>query len=394
MAMQLTEKQEQDGWQVVKFGEIAREVKESTKTALADGMEFYVGLEHLDSQSLSILRRGVIAADNPSFTRVFMPGQILFGKRRCYQKKAAVADFKGICSGDIIVMEAIVGEVVPELLPFFVQSDMFFEWAEKTSSGSLSPRTKWKALAELEIHLPPIGRQKKILEVLKKVDEVLRYTNQGLDVAKQLLVASLYGMFGDSAEMYKTTIAQLAEVKGGRQRAPKYDTGTNTTNYLRPANIKRGEIKWSDVLSMDFTLAEKKIYELRKGDILLVEGGEAEDVGDPAFFEGSIEPICFQNTLIRLRAKPDIDSRYLYWRLRAVHTAGTFRAIAAGTKIKHIGVANTSKVSFSFHKSKEHRTQVSNSLDYIQNVVKQLEIKNLQLSNLMKRVTAIVLKGA
>lgn len=99
--------------------------------------------------------------------------QILFGKRRSYQKKAAVADFDGICSGDIIVTEAIPGKIIPELLPFIVQSDMFFDWAVKTSSGSLSPRTKWKALAELEFPLPPIEQQKELFDVLEKIGKSL-----------------------------------------------------------------------------------------------------------------------------------------------------------------------------------------------------------------------------
>jgi type I restriction enzyme S subunit len=117
-------------------------VKSTTKDPAEDGLEFYVGLEHLDPQSLRIARKGIIAEDNPSFTRRFSAGQILFGKRRCYQKKAAVADFDGICSGDIIVMDAIPKKIIPGLLPFIIQSDAFFDWAEKTSSGSLSPRTR------------------------------------------------------------------------------------------------------------------------------------------------------------------------------------------------------------------------------------------------------------
>jgi len=154
MANQLTEKQKQDG------------------------LKYYVGLEHLEPQSLRIQRKGMIAEDTPSFTRLFKSGQILFGKRRCYLKKAAVADFDGICSGDIIVMEAIPGKIIPELLPFIIQSDMFFDWAEKTSSGSLSPRTKWKALAEFEFPLPPLERQKEILEVLEKMKIIFGKVSQ------------------------------------------------------------------------------------------------------------------------------------------------------------------------------------------------------------------------
>lgn len=176
MAIELSERQIKDGWRIIKFGEIAKEVKSTTKDPAKDGLEFYVGLEHLDSQSLRIARKGIIADDNPSFTRRFSTGQILFGKRRCYQKKAALADFEGICSGDIIVMDAIPKKIIPGLLPFIIQSDAFFDWAEKTSSGSLSPRTKWKSLAEYEFPLPPIKRQKEILEVLEKLEDAEKKT--------------------------------------------------------------------------------------------------------------------------------------------------------------------------------------------------------------------------
>ncbi len=187
MPIKLSEKQIRDGWQIVKFGEIAKEVKSASKTPLKDGLEFYIGLEHLNPQSLRIVRKGIIAEDNPSFTRRFSVGQILFAKRRCYQKKAAIADFEGICSNDIIVMDEISGKIIPGLLPFIIQSDAFFDWAEKTSSGSLSPRTKWKSLAEFEFPLPPIERQKAILEVLEKASAVQERKHASWSISNQLL---------------------------------------------------------------------------------------------------------------------------------------------------------------------------------------------------------------
>ncbi len=57
------------------------------------------------------------------------PGQIIFGKRRAYQKKVAVADFEGICSAHAMVLEEVVGKIIPGLLPFFMQSDMFMDRA-------------------------------------------------------------------------------------------------------------------------------------------------------------------------------------------------------------------------------------------------------------------------
>ena len=169
MAIELTEKQKQDGWQVVKFGEIAKNISERVDPTTTD-LDVYVGLEHLDSQSLRITRQGVPSDVKGQKLRV-RPGQIIFGKRRAYQKKVAVADFDGICSAHAMVLEAISESINPELLPFFMQSEMFMERAVAISEGSLSPTIKWKILAVQEFPLPSIERQKTILEVLKKVEE-------------------------------------------------------------------------------------------------------------------------------------------------------------------------------------------------------------------------------
>lgn len=162
-----------DGWQKVSFGDVAREVSASTRNPIEDGFERYVGLDHLDPDSLSIKRWGLIEEDNTTFTKVFREGQLLFGRRRSYQRKAAVADFDGICSGDIIVMEAKPEHLLPDLLPFIVQSEGFWDYAIHTSAGSLSPRTKWASLAAYQFPLPPLDEQRRIAEILWAVEEAI-----------------------------------------------------------------------------------------------------------------------------------------------------------------------------------------------------------------------------
>lgn len=153
--------------QIFSFGDICDEVKMTTKDPIADGYERYVGLEHLDSGSLKIKRWGMIQEDKPSFTRVFKRGHILFGKRRPYLRKAAVAEFDGICSGDIIVMEPITTHILPNVFQLLLKKKEFWDFAIQTSSGSLSPRTKFSALKEFEIALPSILEQK-VLESISK----------------------------------------------------------------------------------------------------------------------------------------------------------------------------------------------------------------------------------
>lgn len=162
------------GWKMVKFGEVVKNANLVERDPETNGVERIVGLEHLDPSNLHIRRWNSVAEDT-SFTRKFVPGQTLFGKRRAYQRKVVFAEFEGICSGDILTFEPKNRKVLlPELLPFICQSDAFFDHALDTSAGSLSPRTSWTALKDFEFPLPPLDEQKRIAEILWVADESLQ----------------------------------------------------------------------------------------------------------------------------------------------------------------------------------------------------------------------------
>lgn len=160
-------------WKVVKFGDVVKNANLVERDPEGNGVERIVGLEHIDPENLHI-RRWNSVENGTSFSRKFVPGQTLFGKRRAYQRKVAFADFDGICSGDILTFESKNRKVLlPELLPFICQSDAFFDHALDTSAGSLSPRTSWTALKDFEFQLPPLDEQKRIAEILWAADETL-----------------------------------------------------------------------------------------------------------------------------------------------------------------------------------------------------------------------------
>lgn len=159
-------------WRWVKFGDVVRLSKARSQDPIADGIERYVGLEHLEPGDLRIRSWGNVA-DGVTFTNLFQPGHVLFGKRRAYQRKVGVADFAGVCSGDIYVLESSdSSSLLPGLLPFLCQTDAFFDHAVGTSAGSLSPRTNWSSLAEFEFALPPTTEQVKILKVLVSIESL------------------------------------------------------------------------------------------------------------------------------------------------------------------------------------------------------------------------------
>lgn len=158
-------------WQRVHFGDVVQNLNETERNPLERGVERFIGLEHIEPGSLHIRSWGNMA-DGTTFTRRCRPGQVLFGKRRAYQRKVAVAEFDAVVSGDIYVFAPKNNELLPELLPFLCMSESFFQHAVGTSAGSLSPRTNWKHLAEFEFDLPPLDQQRRIAEILWAADKV------------------------------------------------------------------------------------------------------------------------------------------------------------------------------------------------------------------------------
>jgi len=154
----------------VAFGDVVQLSKTKSKDPEADGFERYLGLEHLEPSDLKVRSWGYIA-DGTTFTNVFRPGQVLFGKRRAYQRKVAVPNFSGVCSGDIYVLEPKGDHLVPELLAFICQSEPFYDYVISMSQGGLSPRVNWKALAKYEFALPPLEEQRRIAEVLQAIEK-------------------------------------------------------------------------------------------------------------------------------------------------------------------------------------------------------------------------------
>ncbi len=334
MAVKLTEKQIKDGWQIVKFEEIAREVKITRKTPVEDGLEFYIGLEHLDPQSLRITRKGNIVEDNPSFTRRFTAGQILFGKRRAYQRKAAIADFDGICSGDIIVIEEMPGKIIPGLLPFIVQSDAFFDWAVQTSSGSLSPRTKWKSLAEFEFPLPPIERQKEILEVLEKVEECYIRAENAYSSSKIAATRLMNELINSIAnKQSKVKLAELGSVYGGLSGKKGSDFGKGKP-YITYLNVYNNyQIDPNGIDYVDIKPDEKQNI-VNVNDVIFTISSETPDeVGISSVVIEDLGTVYLNSFCFgfRLRDSKTFSALYLKYFFRSSFFRREIRRLAQGS---------------------------------------------------------------
>ena len=179
----------------VDLGDVAAESRETWKGD-RQGIPV-VGLEHLAPGELSLTSWD--AESETTFTKSFRKGSVLFGRRRAYLKKAAVAPFEGICSGDITVIEARPNRLLPELLPFIIQNDDFFDFAVGKSAGSLSPRAKWEQLSKFSFRLPPLMEQRKLADLLWAANAAREAYKKLLALTDEAVKSGFYGRIDRTA---------------------------------------------------------------------------------------------------------------------------------------------------------------------------------------------------
>lgn len=251
-------------WKPVKFGDVVAEPKEICKDIVAEGIEHVVGLEHIDTGDLH-LRNSATIEESTTFSKKFRKGDVLFGRRRAYLKKAAQADFDGICSGDITVFRA-KKELSPELLPFIVNNDKFFDYAVKHSAGGLSPRVKFKDLANYEFLLPPKDEQPGLVEFLLAMDELIEREKIVLEKLELSERMSLSILFEKSIikkeiplkELYKNSFKTVNPLKYGNIKVLHYSLPSFMENHS-PEIVEATMIKSNKILIDQDTVLFSKL---------------------------------------------------------------------------------------------------------------------------------------
>ena len=329
------------GWTRVAFGDVVRLSTERTSNPSAEGFERYIGLEHLDPGNLAIRRWGDVA-NGTTFTTVFRPGQVLFGKRRAYQCKVAVPDFAGVCSGDIYVLEPSDDRhLLPELLPFVCQTDSFFGHAIGTSAGSLSPRTNWRSLAAYEFALPPLDEQQRIADLLGtscSVGNALARLVSSIEHARQSIISCA----AEGTRGSKVRIEDLCEMQNGRP-FPRSDYSEQGLRLLRPGNLgANGRLTWEP--SKTVCLPERwhddaRDFVVRNGDVLINLTAQSLDdrfmgricVAGPA-------DISLLNQRIGrfLNWSDDILPEYVSRVLQSTRFQQHVTSMCEGSKVKHL----------------------------------------------------------
>ena len=288
---------------IVTLGDVAIESRETWKSDKENIP--IVGLEHLEPGEIS-LSKWDINSDN-TFTKMFRKGQVLLGRRRVYLRKAVIAPTDGICSGDITVIEAMPGKILPELLPFIIQNDRFFDYAMQGSAGSLSPRVKWEHLKEYKFQLPNLEEQKALADKLWAAYNLKSSYNKLLAATDEMVKSQFIEMFKDC------TLIRLGDYistqSGGTPNTKKseyYDEGT--IPWLSSGEVNQGYISSTEKYITEDGLANSAAKWVPENSVVIaMYGATAGKVGFITI------PLTTNQAVCALLPNDAFDPLYLYY---------------------------------------------------------------------------------
>lgn len=299
-----------DGWRVLPFREIATSVTERIDDPASSGLDYYVGLEHLDPDTLEITRWGS-PSDVESTKLRFYPGDVIYARRRAYQRKLGVARWHGVCSAHALVLRANPDACLEAFLPFFLQSDQFHRRALDISVGSLSPTINWKTLSKQEFLLPPRDTQAGIVAALEDAGKARSGASEVATSAARLKDALVEQATWDSAAddwaVPTHRVADLLSEKPRNGISPKASSEAGAVRSVTLSAVRDGLFvaseeteKWCEPTDnwMNFLV--------RTGDVFVVRGnGNRDLVGRAGYATADPEPSCvYPDLLIRLRFDP------------------------------------------------------------------------------------------
>ena len=291
----------------------------------------------------------------------FFQGKAEFGHRYPSIRKWTTEPKKHAPAGSVLLsvrapvgptnvapVDCAIGRGLAALRPLGGISTDYLLWAVRRSVGDLIEQatgSTFEAItgSQLRSHrvaVAPLAEQERIVAAIDEhfsrldaAESSLRQALQRLHTLRAtILVEGFHSNRGLPSHWNRTTIGEVAEVRGGIQKQPKRRPNKNPAPFLRVANVLRGGLLLDEVHQIELFDGELEKYRLQAGDLLVVEGnGSPQQIGRAACWVDEIADCVHQNHLIRVRPGPSLDPGYLtlYW--NAPHTALVLRDVASST---------------------------------------------------------------
>ncbi len=370
---------------IVKLGDVARECRNTWKES-KEGVPI-VGLEHLEPGEITLSAWDVDSEN--TFSKKFTAGQVLLGRRRVYLRKAVLAPMDGICSGDITVIESLPNKILPELLPFIIQNDAFFNYAMKGSAGSLSPRVKWEHLADYEFPLPPLSIQRKLSEKLWAAYRLKEAYKQLLKATDEMVKAQFLEMFGNPlSDVQKYKLEPIGECCTINPRKPNINLLDNDEVSFIPMQSVSEDGNLQDVKAETYSKVKKGFTYFENNDVLFAKITPCMENGKGAIAQDLINGIGMGSTEFHV-LRPIQGKSNPYWLLALTRmpifrerasknmsgTGGQKRVPAAFLEKFKIGlppIEEQEKFETIYQQADRSKASLRQSINAIEKVIKSL----------------------
>jgi restriction endonuclease S subunit len=296
-----------------KFDEIATNITIKKKPVDSD-RENYLGLENLDPGTFDVTRFN----DNgtPKGDKLIMKkGDVLFGKRRAYQRKVAIAPFDGIFSAHGMVLRPKENVIDKDFFPFFIRSNEFLNKAIEISVGSLSPTIDWRDLKSLEFNLPPIKVQKELARVLWAIEDSVRKYSNVLKSADSLVKSRFVELHGNlkDKEILKNYLLDITKGPFGSDMKKSLYVlkGPNTYKVYTQGNVIERNVHLGDYyISKEYYREKCQRFEVHGGDFLVTCDGT---LGKQIQLPNDIEKGVISSSLMKITLSKNMDPVYFHF---------------------------------------------------------------------------------
>jgi type I restriction enzyme S subunit len=334
-----------DAWDRLSLREIATLNTESN-VINADADDVYVGMEHLDPGKRRITRFGD-PTDFKSQKARFQEGDVLYGKLRPYLRKVALAGQRGVCTTEILVFRPVDGIVTSAFLYYVLASPEVFDFSVARQTGTKMPRIAPKLLVDLELPVPPLAAQERIVDLLSALDDAIEAADDKAAIADRLLLTEIERELRSDPLAEGSQLVQLdaiSDIRSGITKGRKTKNPTSEYPFLRVANVQYGWLDLADIHQIAVTAVEAEKFKLADGDVLLTEGGNKEDVGRGWVWAGQVEDCLHQNHVHRARPDRDlVEPQYLAYAI-CTHAARAY-CFARAKQTNNLASLNKTEVS-------------------------------------------------
>lgn len=323
-----------NGWQELTLSQITEPVK-NTYLPKGDEQLAYIGLEHIEQETLRLTRVGT-SSDVTSNKFKFEANDVLFGKLRPYFRKVYKPKFSGICSTDIWVFRAKKG-FVQDYLFYFLASWDFVDTANSGEGGTRMPRADWNFLKTTSWLVPCEEEQKAIASVLSSLDdkiELLHRQNTTLERMAETLFRQWFIEEAQNDWEVVPFVEFFDFLEGPGIRNWQYTE--SGTPFINIRLISNGDIDTSKAsyISNDEANGKYKHFHLQTGDMIVSTSGT---LGKNAIVRDYHLPLMLNTSVIRFKPKDGKNYSFVYQYLNSKLFQEHLESAASGSVQANFG---------------------------------------------------------